>query len=205
VDTQAVLQVLPLGEVVPAGHETHALALLALVTPEYVPARQFVHTALPVAILYVPATQAVHGPPFGPVKPTLHVQAARAALEIGEYELAGHARHVAEAEAPVAVEYVPAAQSVQTALPVAILYLPATQDEQTPPFGPVKPTLHVQAARTVLEIGEYELAGHARQVAADEAPVAVEYVPAEHPVHALADTAVEYDPGAQFVQPPPET
>ena len=84
VDTQAVPQVLPLGEVVPAGHETHALALLALVTPEYVPARQFVHTALPVAILYFPATQAVHGPPFGPVKPTLHVQAARAALEIGE-------------------------------------------------------------------------------------------------------------------------
>ena len=37
------------------------------------------------------------------------------------------------------------------------------------------------------------------------APVTPEYVPAEHPVHALADTAVEYDPGAQFVHPPPET
>ena len=37
------------------------------------------------------------------------------------------------------------------------------------------------------------------------APVTPEYVPAEHPVHALADVTVEYDPGAQFVQPPPET
>jgi hypothetical protein len=57
----------------------------------------------------------------------------------------------------------------------------------------------------VLEIGEYELAGHARHVAAAEAPVAVEYVPAEHPVHALALTTVENDPGAQFVHPPPDT
>jgi hypothetical protein len=73
-----------------------------------------------------------------------------------------------------------------------------------PPFDPVKPTLHVQAERDELEIGEFELAGHERHVAAAEAPVAVEYVPAEHPVQALAPTTVEYDPGAQFVHPPPD-
>ena len=38
---------LPPGEVVPAGHATHALELLAPVTPEYVPAAQFAHTVVP--------------------------------------------------------------------------------------------------------------------------------------------------------------
>ncbi len=100
---------------------------------KYVPAAQSVHTAEPVAILYLPATQAVHVPPFGPVKPTLHVQAASAELEIGELELVGHARQAVASVAPTVVEYVPAAQSVHTAEPVAILYLPATQAVHVPP------------------------------------------------------------------------
>ena len=66
---------------------------------------QSVHTALPVAILYFPATQAAHTPPSVPVKPTLHVQAAMAELEIGELELAGHPIQVVAIVAPTVVEY----------------------------------------------------------------------------------------------------
>ena len=125
----------------------------------------------------------MHVPPFGPVNPTLHVQAVRTTLDIGELELVGHVTQVAAAEAPVVVKYVPAAQSVHAALPVALLYLPATQAVHVPPFRPVKPMLHVQAVKTPLDIGELELVGHVTQVATAKAPVAVEYVPAPHPVH----------------------
>ncbi len=37
----------------------------------------------------------MHGPPFGPVKPTLQVQEVRVVLETGELEPVGHAVHVA--------------------------------------------------------------------------------------------------------------
>jgi hypothetical protein len=84
----------------------------------YVPATQAVHAALPVAILYSPATQAVHAPPSGPVNPTLHIQAVRSTLASGELELVGHVIHVVAIVAPVVGEYVPAAQSVHAALPV---------------------------------------------------------------------------------------
>jgi hypothetical protein len=86
-----------------------------------------VHATLPVVSLYVPATHAVHVPPFGPEKPALQVQAASAEPEIGELELVGHPRHVVATVAPTVAENVPAAQSVHAAVPVAILYLPATQ------------------------------------------------------------------------------
>ncbi len=69
--------------------------------------------------------------------PALHVQAVRDELELGELEFAGHSIHVVSVVAPTVVEYVPAAQSVHTALPVAILYLPATQEVHGPPLGPV--------------------------------------------------------------------
>jgi hypothetical protein len=69
----------------------------------------------------------VHAPPFGPVNPTLHVQAATAELEVGELELVGHPRQVVATVAPTVAENIPAAQSVHAAVPVAILYLPAMQ------------------------------------------------------------------------------
>ena len=130
--------------------------------------------------------QAVHVPEVMSMKPTLHVQEVATELGLGELELLGHARQVAAAEAPTVVEYVPAAQSVQTALPVAILYLPATQAVHVPPSGPVYPALHVQAARAVLGLGELELPGHARQADSSVAPVAGEYFPAAQFTHALA-------------------
>jgi len=75
----------------------------------------------------------VHVPPFGPVNPTLHVQAARAELEIGELELVGHARHVAATVEATAAEYFAVAQSVHDAVPVTVLYLPATHAVHVPP------------------------------------------------------------------------
>jgi hypothetical protein len=136
------------------GHVIHVVEIVAPVLVEYVPVPQSVHAVLPVLILYLPATQAEQTPPFGPVNPVLHVQAVAAVLGLGELELPGHATQFDSSVAPCVPKYLPAPQSVHAALPVLILYLPATQAEQTPPFGPVNPVLHVQAAMTVLELGE---------------------------------------------------
>jgi hypothetical protein len=48
------------------------------------------------------------------------------------------------ADAPLAVEYLPAPQLVQAADPVVVLYFPATQTVHTPASGPVYPALHTQ-------------------------------------------------------------
>ena len=63
--------------------------------------------------------------------------------------------------------------------------------------------MQVQAARAVLVLGELELLGHARQVAAAVAPVVVKYVPAAQSVHMveeLAPVVVEYFPATQSAQ-----
>ncbi len=91
-----------------SGHPTH---VVEPETAEYVPAPQSVHVATPVVPLNLPATHSVHGPPFGPDEPALHVQAISAELEIGEYELEGHTPHTLVV-ALTAVEYLPASQSV---------------------------------------------------------------------------------------------
>ena len=53
-------------------------------------------------------------------------QLVKDALPAAEVELDGQAMHVELPEAPTAVEYVPAPQSVQAAIPVNVLYFPAT-------------------------------------------------------------------------------
>jgi len=183
-------------------HDTQVPASVAPTVVEYVPAAQSAQTALPVAFLYLPATQVEHTPLLGPVKPTLQVQAAPAELASGELELVGHARQAVATVAPVVVKYVPAAQSAQTALPVAILYLPTAHAEQIPPSGPVKPTLQVQAAPAELASGELELVGQARHVVATVAPVVVKYVPAAQSAHAALPVAVLYLPATQAVHGP---
>ncbi len=79
------------------------------------------HATLPLAILYVPATHAAHGPPFGPVYPALQMQAVTAVPWPGELEFAGHVKQFVTAEAPVEAEYVPGAQLVHVALPLVSL------------------------------------------------------------------------------------
>ena len=108
------------------------------------------------------------------------MQAATAELAFGEFEFAGHARHVDAIVAPADVEYVPVKQSVHAALPLIVLYLPATQEVHRPPSGPVKPALQTQALTAALAFGELEPAGHARHAVAFVAFVIVEYVPAAH-------------------------
>jgi hypothetical protein len=137
------------------------------------------------------------------VNPTLHIQAVRATLAIGEFELLGHTTQVDSSVAPTVVEYFPAAQSAHTALPVAILYFPATQAVHAPPSGPVNPTLQVQEVRATLAIGEFELLGHTTQVDSSVATTVVEYFPAAQSAHTALPVATLYLPATQAVHAPP--
>jgi hypothetical protein len=88
---------------------------LAPAVPEYVPDRQFAHTAeefAPVRFELLPASQLMH---------TLALVA------------------------PATPEYAPVGQFVHDALPLTFLNVPATQVVQTPPSGPVYPALHLQS------------------------------------------------------------
>ena len=76
------------------------------------------------------------------------------ALPAGELEFDGQALHV---EDPTAVEYVPAAQTLQTAEPVDALYLPASHAVHVPPSGPENPALQVQLVKEVLPTGALEV------------------------------------------------
>jgi hypothetical protein len=124
-------------------------------------------------------------------------------LELGEFELAGHAKQRVAAVAAVVIEYVPAAQLVHTALPVVVLKVPATQATHGPPPGPVYPTLQMQDVTAGLEMGALEFAGHAKQVVRFHAPSVVEYVVTGHArqvVAIVAAAVVEYVPAEQLVQ-----
>ena len=95
-----------------AGQATHAAADVAASVAEYEPDPQSVHAAEPVEALYVPAAQAIHGPPLGPVYPALQSATIHAALDVlptGEVVPAGHVVHDA---LPLEVLYVPAAHAV---------------------------------------------------------------------------------------------
>ena len=48
------------------------------------PAAQSSHDADPNTLLYLPSTQPAHGPPSGPVKPTVHQHAVTMVLPNGE-------------------------------------------------------------------------------------------------------------------------
>ncbi len=131
----------PSGPEYPALQVQFAKAELPVGELEFDP--QSVHGADPDDALYFPDTHAGHVPPSGPVLPALQmqlVQLAKAALPTGELEFdgqfEGQVMHVEITEAPTAVEYVPAPQSVQAADPVAILYFPATHVVQFPASGP---------------------------------------------------------------------
>lgn len=110
--------------------------------------------------------QAVHGPPFGPVNPTLQAQLVDDLHALHEApELTGHAVQVVATVAPTAAEYVPAPQSVHATLPVVVLYFPGAHAVQAAPSRPVNPMLHVQPSNELQPLHEApELAGHTMQV-----------------------------------------
>jgi hypothetical protein len=141
-------------EYVPAGQSRQMTSEFAPIVGEYLPALQSVHPALPVTILYFPAAQAEHVPPFGPVKPRLQTQLLNAvepltdcellgqeiqlllatAPTLGEYVLTPQFKQVLAVVAPVIVEYLPMGQKVQTSEPAELLYVPAAQLTQFPPL-----------------------------------------------------------------------
>jgi hypothetical protein len=139
-------------EYLPASQFTQELATVAPVVVRYLPALQSVHPALPVTILYFPAAQAEHVPPFGPVNPRLQTQLLNAVEPLTDCELLGQSLQVLLAEAPtveeyvftpqfkqvlavvapVVVEYFPASQLLQMVDPAVDWYVPAAQLEQVP-------------------------------------------------------------------------
>ena len=68
--------------------DEHGLHAVEPVSSLYIPS-----AATP---LYFPARHIVQVPPLGPSHPALQVQAAKAKLPAGEYELGGHCMHVVE-------------------------------------------------------------------------------------------------------------
>lgn len=136
------------------------------------PAGQFVHGALPLAVLYFISAQATQVFAFGPVKPALQVHAASVELAVGEIELSGHVVHVDTVLAPSVTEYVPATQLVHN-----VELLAAAVPEYVP---------GTQLVHTV------ELL----------APAVAEYLPATqlmHSVELLAPAVSEYLPASQFM------
>jgi hypothetical protein len=184
-----------------AGHATHVVATVAAVVVKYVPAEQLVHSTLPVTALYFPATHAAHGPPLGPVYPTLHVQFVDTVQLLHEApELVGHASQLVVR--PVVLENSPALQMVHAAAPVALLNVPGAQGVHGPPLGPVYPRLQMQDVTAGLEMGELAFAGHAKQDVKFGAPRVAEYVVTGHATQAVATVApvaFEYVPAAQLV------
>ena len=83
------------------------------------------HSAVPVVFFIVPPTQAVQGPPAGPMYPVLQTQSVNASLMTCDDEYAGQTGHAAD--------------------PVLDLYVPAAHPVHMPPLGPVYPALHTQS------------------------------------------------------------
>ena len=153
------------------------------------------HAAEPLVVLYLPAVQAVHGPPSGPVNPALQAVDTQAVPPLGEVEPAGHVRH---ALAPAAGAYAPTRQFVQT-----VALLPPVTPEYVPAEHAKQPTASTTA--------EYVPGGQFVQPppdtyvpAAQAEPThtldpAIDVLPASHAVHAPADVS-EYVFTGQFVQ-----
>lgn len=144
------------------------------------------------------ASQFAHGPPIGPVKPSLHMQSLLESLPAGESEALGQERHERCEYAPVPREYFPATQLVQMVAcviseylppgqlsqpaeePGIFAYLPGTHAVQFFPSKPQKPILHLQSISTVLPAGASELLGHVSQ---GSLPVTVLKVPLPQSSH----------------------
>lgn len=77
-------------EYFPLEHATQVVSLVADILTEYFPGTQEVHCALPVVLLYFPATHAVQLPPSNPVYPVLQTHAMISPLPWAECELGRH-------------------------------------------------------------------------------------------------------------------
>ena len=145
------------------------------------------HASGPATVLYFPAPQAVHGPPFGPEYPVLQTQPKINVCPVN---------HVLEF----------AKQVVHGPEPTLALYVPTPHSEHGPPFGPEHPNLQRHEPIAGCPEDECpEFAGQARQVLAAVAPTVAEYVFAAQSVHTEAPTLAAYFPAAQSVHTVPES
>jgi hypothetical protein len=150
------------GPVSPAGHPAPTQSSRAsLPIGELAPAGHAVHNTLPCVGLYVPVSQAVHGPPFDPVNPRLHVQST-------------------DRKDPVADVQLLAGQVVHTGFP-STQYVPCAQTVHGPPSGPVNPRLHLQSVSATFTSPNVQLP--AGQVVHTAFPVTALYFPSAQTVH----------------------
>jgi hypothetical protein len=92
----------------------------------------------------------------------MHIQLVERILPLGDCEFTGHA--------------------VQRAEPRAVLYFDTEHAEHAPASAPVYPELHTQRLKALVPAVEVLFPGQLKQLPAEEAPVAVKYVPAVHRV-----------------------
>jgi len=154
---QSLCSSLDSGEFEFTGHDWHTSAT-APTAVEYCAAKQLLHGALPLCVLYLPATQAAHSPPSGPVNPALQVQSVCSLLATGALEFNGHATHTSDMAA-ISVEYLATAQFVHRKSPRWGLYFPASHSEHALPLGPLNPALQSQSFRLMLAVGACVFAG----------------------------------------------
>ena len=103
---QSLRELLPDGENVSAGQAEH-ISFVAPEIVEYVSLTQRAQEASPEELLYVPAVQAVHGPPSRPEEPEWHVQSLSLLLPDGDDDRVGQLKHVIAVVAPGVMEYLP--------------------------------------------------------------------------------------------------
>jgi hypothetical protein len=136
-----------------------------------------------------------------------------AAVAVAGCEFAGHAAHAPSSVAPVAAEYVPAAQFRQVVLEVAATvseYVPAAQSRQVvleaaptvPEYVPATQLRQVvlEAAATV---SEYVPATQSRHTVLLKAPMADECLPSAQSVHAAEPVNILYFPATHASHVPP--
>ena len=166
---------------------------------EYEPVKHCVHDALPTAFvnLYVPATQALHDTPSGPVKPEMHLQSVCKLLPRGDVELPWHEVQELSSVLADVVEYFPNPHCVQTTFPVTFLYVPATHSVHD---APPNPRSHEQFSGAVLPALELKFSPHDIQVDSAICAVPAEYLPVPHEVHETFPDKILNVPAGQAVQ-----
>jgi len=142
------------------GLQMQMLMLVAPVSSEPEPTRQYEHAAEPETDLNRAAAHGAHAPLSGPVKPASHRHRSRRTPGAGDCELAEQLAH--------------------SAGPIAGLNVFTAHGAHAPPFSPVYPGLHWQDVITVLPAREVALPGQNEHASE---PVAVLNVPGAHCAH----------------------
>ena len=143
------------------------MAVAPVMVPVPLLTGQPVHSAPPVADLYLPAAQAAGVPPSTPVNPALAMQSVAASLPATLLLLAGH-----DPEQDVAVS-VPAlyVSAPQFSHVMPLLFRPGPHSfTQAPPLGPLQPDTQLQSVAASLPATLLLLAGQPVQDVAESVP-----------------------------------